>query len=162
VRELRALGLPGRARGVEERGDVAGRRGHGTDRVDAVELVRVAHHDGGLRVGHDMVDLVVAHLRVDGHGHRTGAAGGRAQQHEGVAVGCREHDAVAGRDLGLDGTGPTRDEIGGRVVAQAQPVVAVLLDQCGVAVHARESLEERSQCELVTPYEIEPVTPCHR
>src|SRR5207244_4113740 len=61
VGELRPLGLPGGARRVEERGHVARLRGHGVDRLTAVELSGVAHDDGGFRVDHDMVDLVVAH-----------------------------------------------------------------------------------------------------
>jgi hypothetical protein len=108
-----------------------------------------------------MVDLFVAHLRVDGHRHRTGAAGGGAEQHEGVAVGRGDHHAVARRDLRLHGAGPASREIGRGRVGQAQPVVAVLLHQRGVAVHARETLEQRSQCELMTPYEVEPVAQGH-
>ena len=72
--ELRALGLPGRARRVEERGHVAGLGAGGVDRVAAVEVVGVADHQRRRRVGDDVVDLRLLHLRVDGDGHAAGAA----------------------------------------------------------------------------------------
>ena len=99
--ELDALGPARRARGVEERGDVAGRGRHRpTQRLGTLELVGRPHDHVGAGIGHHVVDLVGAHLRVHRHRDAAGSADGQAEQELVVAVGGRQHDTVAGLDAG--------------------------------------------------------------
>ena len=107
VRELGALGLPGRARRVEERGDVAGRRGRAPRPARRRSSSAVSRTT--MAASESATTWSTSSSRIFGlTGTATAPArlAADAQQHEGVAVGRRDHDAVAGRDLGLNGAGP--------------------------------------------------------
>jgi hypothetical protein len=120
----------------------------------------VAQHEGGPRVGDDVVDLVGPHLRVHRHDDTTGPAHGQAQEKEPVPVGHCDDDTVAGIDAGTNGGGQTVNVSGGLGVGA--PVAAGFLDQPPVPVDRGQPLEDVTEGEVASHDEPGPIEPSQK
>ena len=147
--QLGALGLAGRARRVEDGGDVLRLCGIGLlERLLVLDLRRGAHDQRRARVVDDVLDLVLAHLRVHRHRHRAGTRDAEAQQEELVAVRRGHHDAIARERLGGDAGSHAGDNVRALGEREVQPVTG-LLHQSAVAAQPAEPFEQRAEGEVV-------------
>ena len=159
----RALRLSGRARRVEERGDVVGL---GAARPRPARRRRARRcRATRWRPAESSTTWSISSSRIfglTGTATAAGAADGGAQQEEAVAVGRGDHDTVAWCDLGLgwrrpsapSGRRPPRRSGAARRRRPPPPA--------GRRRGHGEALEQRPQRQLTAPHEIEPVAQGHR
>jgi hypothetical protein len=149
VAQLGPLGPPGGARGVEDGAHARGVEvGRGVEPATAGRDVgHRPQHEGGVGIGHDVVDLVGPEAIVDRRRQTAGPADGGGQQELVVAVGGGHDDDAAGLDLALQGAGPAGDLVGG--IGQGADVAPLLVDEHAAATRVGQAVEDRRQGQVV-------------